>query len=137
LNKTDTFIPRIKFSLVNLSVLLFPSIVAGVIINEKLPYAGILAVYFGFIAMIGVRSSKEYIRSFEIELMLDEQKNELERQGKIDALTHIYNRGYFNIELEKQWEYASRLKLRLSLLLIYPSPLKLQRCWLLSLTPIT
>jgi diguanylate cyclase (GGDEF)-like protein len=111
-------IPRIKFSLVNLSVLLIPSIVAGVIINEKLPYAGMIAVYFGFIAMIGVRSSKEYIRSFEIELMLDEQKNELERQGKIDALTHIYNRGYFNIELEKQWEYASRLKLRLSLLLI-------------------
>lgn len=111
-------IPRIKFCLINLSVLLIPSIVAGVIINDKFPYAGMLTLYFGFIAMIGVRSSEEYIRSFKIELKLDEQKSELERQGKIDALTNIYNRGYFNIELEKQWEYASRLKLRLSLLLI-------------------
>lgn len=111
-------IPRIKFSLVNLSVLLVPSMVAGVIIPEKFPFSGMIAVYFVYIAMIGVRSAKEYIRSFEIELILDEQKNELERQGKTDALTNIYNRGYFNIELEKQWEYASRLKLRLSLLLI-------------------
>jgi diguanylate cyclase (GGDEF)-like protein len=111
-------IPRIKFALVNLSVLLIPSMVAGVLIHEKFHFAVMLAVFFGYIAMIGVRSSKEYNRSFEIELMLDEQKNELERLSKIDALTNIYNRGYFNIEFEKQWEYASRLKLRLSLLLV-------------------
>jgi diguanylate cyclase (GGDEF)-like protein len=111
-------IPRIKFALVNLSVLLVPSIVSGIIISEKFPFAAMIAVFFGYIAMIGVRSSKEYNRSFETELILDQQKNELERLSKIDALTNIYNRGYFNIEFEKQWEYASRLKLRLSLLLV-------------------
>jgi diguanylate cyclase (GGDEF)-like protein len=111
-------IPRIRFALTNLSVLLIPSIVAGIIINEKFPFAGMIALYLGFIAMIGVRSSREYIRSFEIESMLDEQKNELERQSKTDALTNIYNRGYFNIEFEKQWQYASRLNLQLSLLLV-------------------
>lgn len=111
-------VPRIKFALVNLSVLLIPSIVLGIITSEKFPFAVMIAVFFGYIAMIGVRSSKEYNRSFEIELMLDQQKNELERLSKIDALTNIYNRGYFNLEFEKQWEYASRLKLRLSLLLV-------------------
>lgn len=111
-------LPRIHFSLINLSVLLVPSIIGGLIINDKLPYAGMIAAYFGFISMIAIRSSKEYFRSFEIELKLDEQKKELERQSKTDALTNIYNRGYFNIELEKQWEYASRLKCKLSLLLI-------------------
>jgi diguanylate cyclase (GGDEF)-like protein len=111
-------IPRIKFALVNLSVLLVPSMVAGVLIHEKFYFAVMLAVFLGYITMIGVRSSKEYNRSFEIEVMLDEQKNELERLSKIDALTNIHNRGYFNIEFEKQWEYASRLKLRLSLLLV-------------------
>ena len=103
--------PRIKFALVNLSVLLVPSIVMGIIISEKFPFAAMFTVFFGYIAMIGVRSSKEYYRSFKIELILDEQKNALERFSKIDALTNIYNRCYFNIELEKQWEYASRLKL--------------------------
>lgn len=111
-------IPRGKFALVNLAFLIVPSIIAGLVIGGKLPYAGMLFVYFSFIAMIGTRSSKEYIRSFEIELVLDEQKKAIERQSKIDALTNIYNRGYFNIELEKQWEYAKRLKLKLSLLLI-------------------
>jgi diguanylate cyclase (GGDEF)-like protein len=111
-------LPRIKFSLVNLGVLLVPSIVAGFIIKDKMPYAGMIAAYFGFISLIAIRSSKEYFRSFKIEQILDEQKNELERQSKTDALTNIYNRGYFNIELEKQWDLASRLKLQLSLLLI-------------------
>ncbi|WP_322786673.1 GGDEF domain-containing protein [Paraglaciecola psychrophila] len=111
-------IPRIKFALVNLSVLLIPSIVTGIIISEKFAFAVMLALFFGYIAMIGVRSSKEYNRSFETELILDDQKNELERLSKIDALTNIYNRGYFNIEFEKQWEYANRLKLRLSLLIV-------------------
>jgi diguanylate cyclase (GGDEF)-like protein len=111
-------IPKIKFALVNVSVLLIPSIVSGFLIHEKLPFAIMIAVFFGYITMIGVRSSKEYNRSFEIELILDEQKNELERLSKIDALTNIYNRGYFNVEFEKKWEYASRLKLRLSLLLV-------------------
>lgn len=110
--------PRIKFAIINLSVLLVPSIIAGVIINDKLPYAGMITLYFGFIALMGIRTSKEYIRSFNVELMLDEQKSEVERQSKFDELTNIHNRGYFNIELEKQWEYASRLNLTLSLILV-------------------
>ncbi|GAA0859243.1 GGDEF domain-containing protein [Aliiglaciecola litoralis] len=111
-------IPRIKFALTNLTILLGPSIIMGLVIEGKLPFAGMIAAYYGFIAMIGVRSSKEYIRSFEIELKLDEQNSELEKQSKIDALTTIYNRGYFNSELEKQWDYATRLNLTVTVLLI-------------------
>jgi diguanylate cyclase (GGDEF)-like protein len=111
-------IPRVKLALSNLIFLLMPSIIAGLLISDKLPFAGMLALYFAFIAMIGARSSKEYIRSFEIELALEEQNKEIEQQSKIDALTHIYNRGYFNIELEKQWEYAKRLNIKISLLLV-------------------
>lgn len=111
-------IPRGKFALLNLSVLVVPSIIAGLLMSNKLPYVGMLTAYFGYIAMIGARSSREYIRAFEIELVLEKQKKSIEMQSKIDALTNIYNRGYFNIELEKQWEYAKRFKLKLSLLLI-------------------
>jgi hypothetical protein len=39
-------IPRIKFALVNLSVLLVPSIVSGIIISEKFPFAAMIAVFF-------------------------------------------------------------------------------------------
>ncbi|MGS2721265.1 GGDEF domain-containing protein [Paraglaciecola aestuariivivens] len=111
-------IPRMKLALTNLCVLLAPSIIAGIVIEDKLPFAMMILVFMGFIALMGIRAGKEYTRAFEVELMLDEQKKQLEKQNSIDALTSIYNRGYFNQELEKQWDYASRLNLKLSLLLV-------------------
>ncbi|MFT5925074.1 MAG: hypothetical protein ACI9LE_002079 [Paraglaciecola sp.] len=50
-------IPRIKFALINLCVLLIPSIVTGIIISEKFPFAVMITVLIEYIAMIGVRSS--------------------------------------------------------------------------------
>jgi len=95
--------PRITLALINLGILLLPSIIAGLLIENKLPYAVMLLVYVAFIGIMGLRSSREYQRSFEIETQLNEQKRVLEQLNKIVALTNIYNRGYFNIELENQW----------------------------------
>lgn len=110
--------PNIKLALANVGVLLIPSITAGFFIANKLPYSIMLLVYLGFIGLMGARSSKEYKRSFQIEKELDEQKKALEQLNKIDALTGIYNRGYFNIEFVNQWQQAGRNHYPLALLLI-------------------
>lgn len=110
--------PRISLALCNLIILLVPSIVAGFYLENKMPYAIMLLVYVSFIGLMGFRASKEYQRSFEIETQLDKQKKVLEQLNKIDALTCINNRGYFNIEFENQWQLASRNEYPLALLLI-------------------
>ncbi|TWX57655.1 GGDEF domain-containing protein [Colwellia hornerae] len=110
--------PRISLALLNLGMLLVPSIIAGFIIDNKLPYALMILVYVVFIGLMGVRSSREYNRSFEIETQLDGQKKILEQLNKVDVLTNIYNRGYFNSEFERQWQMGSRHKISTALMLI-------------------
>lgn len=110
--------PRISLALLNLGILLGPSILAGFVLENKLPYAIMIFMYVLFIGIMGMRSSREYNRSFEIETQLDDQKKVLEELNKIDALTNIYNRGYFNVEFESQWQSGSRHKISEALLLI-------------------
>jgi diguanylate cyclase (GGDEF)-like protein len=110
--------PRISLALLNLGILLVPSIIAGFIIEYKLPYAFMILVYVIFIGLMGIRSSREYNRSFEIETQLDGQKKILEQLNKVDSLTNIYNRGYFNSEFERQWQMGSRHEISTALMLI-------------------
>ncbi|WP_412972639.1 GGDEF domain-containing protein [Glaciecola sp. MF2-115] len=110
--------PRITLALVNLAILLVPSIIAGFYLDDKTAYAVMILVYVSFIALMGLRSSKEYQRSFQIETQLDEQRKVLEQLNKVDALTEIYNRGYFNIEFANQWQNGIRHNISTALLLI-------------------
>lgn len=110
--------PRIKLALANLAILVLPSIIAGIIVEGKLPFASMLIIYSSYLVVLGFRTNREYIRSFQIEQQLDAQKRELEQLNKMDALTHIYNRGYFNTNYELHWHTAARNNLELSLLLI-------------------
>ncbi len=77
-----------------------------------------ILVYVIFIGLMGKKSSNEYNRSFEIETQLDEQKKVLEHINKIDGLTKIYNRGYFNIEFQNRWDKACLLNNNESVILI-------------------
>ena len=61
---------------------------------------------------------KEYYRSFDIEIALDEQKKELEHINKIDGLTKIFNRNHFNNEFERRWERGIRQYITETVILI-------------------
>lgn len=110
--------PRIKFAVMNVAVLMLPSIIGGLLIDDKLPFAIMMFVYTVFISLLGIRSHKEYVRSFDIETQLQEQKQALEHINKTDALTNVYNRGFFNIEYESQWQSAARHNIEMSLMFI-------------------
>lgn len=110
--------PRIVFALVNLSCLILPSIFAALFIVESYPIALMMAVYTFYVALVGIRTNKEYLRSFAIETQLEKQRQELEHLNQIDPLTHIYNRGYFNTAYDIQWHNGIRNKQVLSFLLI-------------------
>ncbi|MFQ3197703.1 MAG: diguanylate cyclase (GGDEF)-like protein [Paraglaciecola sp.] len=110
--------PRIKLALVNLVLMLAPSIVTALIVADKSAFSLMILVFGCYAAAIGIRSHREYMRSFKIETLLDSQKSELEKLNKMDPLTHIYNRGYFNTQFEYQWNTGVRHNIRQTLLLI-------------------
>ncbi|KXI27635.1 GGDEF domain-containing protein [Paraglaciecola hydrolytica] len=111
--------PRISIALFNLLCLVTPSIfVSFFVIEDSLPVGFMICIYSGYLVVVGMRSNKEYLRSFVIEAQLEKQRQELEQLNKIDPLTHIYNRGYFNTAFDIQWHSSIRQKKMLSVLLI-------------------
>ena len=106
-----------KFALLNLFVLLTPSVVVSFAQGE-VPLAVTILLYMGYTSFLGVRSGREYRRAFEIEMKLGEQTEELEKQAKLDGLTGIYNRRHFNNEIEYFWKLGSREGITCTLLMV-------------------
>jgi len=110
--------PRIRFGILNLAILMLPAMITGFLSEGYLPLAVMMLVFTVYISGIGIRANKEYRRSFDIEIELEAQRKELETLNQTDALTSIYNRGYFNQHFEDQWQYAMRHELEIAILLI-------------------
>jgi diguanylate cyclase (GGDEF)-like protein len=110
--------PRIKFALLNLATLVIPSICVALLYKQNYAISFMIIVYSMYIALIGIRTNKEYLRAFGIESELNQQRHELEELNKIDPLTHIFNRGHFNTTYDLLWYQAIRHNKPISLLLI-------------------
>jgi len=113
-----SLMPRLRLALTNLSLLLIPAALVSLNSSVNNVFAVIIILYFIYLCTLGFRSNKEYLRAFQIELMLEHQRAELEKTNKIDPLTHLYNRGYFNTAYEHQWNNGIRNQHQQSLLLI-------------------
>ncbi len=111
-------IPRRWIALTNISLILVPGILGSLLINGDKSLFVLLAIYLVYLLILGNRAYAEYLRAFEIESELDKQKQTLEQLNKIDPLTGIYNRGYFNSMFEFQWNNAVRTQHEQSLILI-------------------
>ena len=110
--------PRLYIALFNLVCLVAPCVFVAFFVIDSFPVGSMICIYSGYLVLVGIRSNKEYLRSFAIEAQLEQQRQELEQLNKIDPLTHIYNRGYFNTAFDIQWHSSIRQKQMLSVLLI-------------------
>ena len=110
--------PRLQIALINLFVLVAPCVFVAFFIIDSFPVGSMICIYSSYLVLVGIRSNAEYMRSFAIEAQLEQQRQALEQLNKIDPLTHIYNRGYFNTAFDIQWHSSIRQKKMLSVLLI-------------------
>ncbi len=78
----------------------------------------VVAVYMTYLFALAFRTNKEYLRTFDIEQQLNEQKKELETLSRTDALTGLHNRGHFNTLYEMIWDTNTRNKISLTLMLL-------------------
>lgn len=109
---------RVKLAISNMTVLLLPSVIACFIHEELRPFILMILIYYAYQIALGLRTNKEYIRGLLNEAKLEEQRQELEHTNRIDPLTNIYNRGYFDTAYTIQWNNSRRNKYEQSLLLI-------------------
>lgn len=110
--------PRLWIANTNVALLILPGLFLTLFIQANYPMAVLITIFLTYLLLLGWRSHREYIRAFDIELKLEEQRQSLERLNKLDPLTGIFNRGHFNHTLDFQWNSGLRRQQAQSLLLI-------------------
>lgn len=110
--------PNLFMALVFPLILLLPTIVVNFIVEGKQTLGWLMSLYLGYLCALARRTHVEYVRTFAIEEQLERQKKELETLSRTDALTGIYNRGYFNSLYDMIWDSSVRNNIGITLLMM-------------------
>lgn len=106
--------PKPLFTQVYISVLILPGLITSIFTPEfhfLVPLSVILWIYFAFSTH---RFYNDYKTAFATELHLKDNQKKLQT----DPLTQIYNRQYFDIVLDLQWNLMARSHSQLSILFL-------------------
>ncbi|SMF33947.1 diguanylate cyclase (GGDEF) domain-containing protein [Alteromonadaceae bacterium Bs31] len=115
---TSSLCPKLYMAIVFSLISLLPATVVNVFSEDMKSVSLVMGVYLAYLILLSIRTNKEYLRTFDIEEQLEFQKKELEALSRIDALTGLYNRGYFNTLYKIVWDSCVRNNIGLTLILL-------------------
>lgn len=111
------FIPDLRLSVIFLALFLLPADLALFISGLDRPLAAALLLFFCYMAFVAVRGNREYWDALENEHLLKVRTRELEKISRIDGLTGLFNRRYFDQLLDQEWRRAARQQVPVSVIL--------------------
>jgi diguanylate cyclase (GGDEF)-like protein len=89
-------------------LIMLPAFLVLVIRGANLSLAIMILFYFCYMVVLAFRGNEEYWTALENEVKLQEQSDTLRKLSRIDVLTGLYNRRYFDENFEAEWKRASR-----------------------------
>ncbi|VUD41840.1 putative diguanylate cyclase AdrA [Thalassocella blandensis] len=110
--------PNLFMAIVFPVILLLPTIAVNFYLDGTRALGWLMALYLGYLCALARRTNIEYMRTFAIEEQLERQKKELETLSRTDALTGIYNRGYFNSLYDMIWDSSVRNNIGITLMMM-------------------
>ncbi|MGC9194243.1 MAG: GGDEF domain-containing protein [Syntrophobacteraceae bacterium] len=112
------YIPSITLSLFYNLAMLAPASISMLIFHINHPFVPILLIVFSiYMLFITIEGNGEYLQAFTNEQLLIEQSEELTILARIDGLTGLYNRRYFDESMNKEFKKASRLGIPLTVII--------------------
>lgn len=99
-------------------LVLIPAVLYLFWIQDGWPLALLISAYCLYLLAMCKRARNEHIRSFQYEMRLLEQQQELQRINDTDYLTGIYNRGYFDRQVTDAWSLAKRSRLPIAIVIL-------------------
>ncbi|MBC8439449.1 MAG: GGDEF domain-containing protein [Deltaproteobacteria bacterium] len=111
------FIPDLRLSISFSFFMLVPTIGTMVFYHKNMPLVISLLIFFVYLCFITHRGNREYWYALENEYLLKEKSKEFENMSRIDGLTGLYNRRYFDDALSFEWSRSLRQQTSISIII--------------------
>ncbi len=111
------YIPALGLSVLFSFLMLAPPISAMIVNHVNMPLAISMAIYLMYLCLMAYRGNKEYWDALENEYLLEEKSIELVKMSRVDGLTGLYNRRYFDEAFSYEWNRSLRNQTPISLIL--------------------
>ena len=102
------FLPNRPLAFMFNALIMLPSSFILLFERDNLSLATMIFLYFIYMLIITFRGHEEYWMALENEIKLEKQSETLRNISRIDVLTGLYNRRYFDEVFESEWKRASR-----------------------------
>ncbi len=116
---TGAYCPDRRLAALYAAAMLLPTAAASLALKQSERIIPVLMIiYFAYLYFLIRTGSREYWSALENEERLKENSRKMEKLSEIDALTGLFNRGYFNKTFDREWRLATREGRRMTLILI-------------------
>lgn len=111
------FIPAWRVSLLYTVFMIGPAVITMTLTGIHLPVVFLFLLYGLYLPIIASRGNREYWDALENEHLLKVKSEEIEKLSRIDGLTGLYNRRYFEEIFNQQWKTAARNAIPISIII--------------------
>ncbi len=111
------FIPDLRLSILFSFFMLVPAMGIMIFYQINMPLVISLGIFFIYLCFIAHRGNREYWDALGNEFLLEEKSKAHEKISRIDDLTKLYNRRYFDESLSFEWSRSVRLQSPISIIM--------------------
>jgi len=111
------FTPYFRLAIVYNFLALVPAMVVMLVFKMNVPLVLALGLLGGYLFFLARNGNREYWDARENEYILEERSKALEKMNRIDDLTNLYNRRYFDEAFSFEWNRSVRDKTLISIII--------------------
>jgi len=111
------FIPELVLSIAFNFFILGPAILTMIVFHTNMPLVMTMTLFFIYLCFVARRGNREYWVALENEYLLEEKSKDLEKMSRVDSLTGLYNRRFFDQAFLFEWNRSVRNKTPVSIII--------------------
>jgi diguanylate cyclase (GGDEF)-like protein len=111
------YLPSLRLAIAFNLCMLMPAVFLMALRNIYMPMALLITTFSAYLVLMAFRANREYSNALRNEILLMKQSEELKALSRIDVLTGLYNRRYFDERFALAWKLSTRHRLPLSLII--------------------
>ncbi|MFP4225802.1 MAG: diguanylate cyclase [Desulfobacterales bacterium] len=111
------FMPSRRTSVIYNLIMLMPAALIMLFLQTNNIIVFLVCLFAAYMILVAFRGNREYWDALENEHLLKLKSEEVEKISRVDVLTGLYNRRYFDEIFNVQWKAAARSAIPLSVII--------------------